>query len=142
MYADVRFAPPFEDLLKAPDHAHRRQREVHVNAQGCAVVVVDHVERAERAPVLEAVAHEVHRLHLVRARRHGQRLGLLPADALVVSLESLLVPEIIIAEPEAPPLVVFCQAGEPRRYGLVFRLVSGRALYLWLCLFLGGLQSP
>jgi len=72
------FAAPFDDAVKASDHAFRWQRKIDLDAQTLAVKIVQHVQEPKRPTVPEAIRHEVHRPHHVRRFWHRQRIGFIP----------------------------------------------------------------
>ena len=127
-----RLAAPGHDLRQRADHAMRRQREVHLDAQGLAVEVVDHIKQPDAAPVFQLVVHEVHRPDLVAVLGHRERLWFLahqalarldaqvqlqlpvdPVHAFVVPGETAHVAQMQETQPEAPVAVVVGQAQQP-----------------------------
>jgi len=46
-----RLAAPFDDAVKRSDHAFGWQREIDLDAETLAIVVVDHVEQADTAAI-------------------------------------------------------------------------------------------
>lgn len=137
---------PLHDLVKRTNDALRRQREVDLDAQRLAVVVVDDVEQPEVAAIAELVVHEVHRPYLIDGGGHHQWFGFLllqtllgldpqvqfqfPVDAihpLVIPGKALDVAQIQIAQPEAPVALVVCQSHQPVgdlfALGIALRLV-------------------
>ncbi len=120
------FASPRDDLFQGPDHALTGQREVHLNTQCLVVEVIDHVEQAQIAAVLQPVVHEVHGPDLIDRLRHDQWLWLLTHQALarldakvelqlavdavhpfVVPAKVLHVEQVQVAQDESPvPMVV------------------------------------
>jgi hypothetical protein len=75
-------ATPRNNLHQRPDHPSAWQREVHLDTERLAVEVVNDVEQADVASVLQAVMHKVHRPDLINALRHRQDLRLIAHQAL------------------------------------------------------------
>jgi len=56
---DQWLAAPFDNPVERSDHSLGRQREVDLDAESFAVVVVDHIEQTDAAAIGELVVHEV-----------------------------------------------------------------------------------
>src|SRR5690606_20685748 len=78
-----RFSAPLNDLFERADHAFCRQREVDLDTETFAVVVVDDVEQPVLATIGKLIVHEVHRPGLVDGLWHGQRLRLVALEPLL-----------------------------------------------------------
>lgn len=76
------FSAPLNDLVQRPYNALGWQREVDINGQPFAVVIVDRVEQSDAAAIDQLVVHKVLRPRLIDGCRHGQRLRLLPHNQL------------------------------------------------------------
>lgn len=79
---DQWLAAPFDNPVERSDHPLGRQREVDLDAESFAVVVVDHIEQTDAAAIGELVVHEVHRPGLVDLRGYGQRQRLFPHQTM------------------------------------------------------------
>lgn len=75
-------ASPFNDPIEQSDHPFRGQREIDLDTQSFAVIVVDHVEQTDAAAISQVVVHEVHRPGLVDLRGHGQRQRFSPHQTM------------------------------------------------------------
>lgn len=65
-------AAPFDDPVKAPDHALGGQGKVDLDAQPFAVEIVQHVQEPVLTAITHPIRHEVHRSGHVRCIWHRQ----------------------------------------------------------------------
>src|SRR5690606_27933305 len=127
-----RLAAPADDPIQRPGHTRGRQREVNVDVQPFAVVIVDDVEQPDTPAIRQLIVHEIHRPDLIDGFRYRQRRRLLAHQALfrldsqvqlqfavdapyplVVPGEPLDVAQIQKAQPETPVAMRRRQPDQP-----------------------------
>ncbi len=64
-------ASPFDDLIQSARDTHRWQAQIDFDAEALPIVVIEHVERAERTTIGKAIVHEVDRPHDIDLSGHS-----------------------------------------------------------------------
>ena len=114
----------FDKIVEHGDHTCAGQGEVNFDGERFAIALVEHIEQTLGSPVVERVAHELHRPRLVELRRrlqghhlarrhaHLRSTHLVQARHTMHAIDALVVPRIsqraetVVALPEAPAVML------------------------------------
>jgi hypothetical protein len=126
-----------EELIQHGGNPCARERRAHLNRQRLPIALVEDVQRAEAATVVEHVVHEVEGPGVNQDRRRFHRHQTARGEALlptaremqaqrpIHAMDALPVPRVpiepqaITALPKAPPRVVGRHGDQRRDHGLV-----------------------